>query len=126
MSPTDLAVGVGAGVVGFGIIWGLFNLVRQQRAPPLEMFKAESRAPDAGRSRLSVADLGRQWQRILGVSAQATLAEIEAGYQARLADCERIRFSPTASASEKQAAESRRADVTEAYEFIRHTKDCTP
>ena len=54
MNITDLGVAAIAGIAGFGIIWGLFALIRQQRAAPLEMFKTEPKAPVAGGARLSV------------------------------------------------------------------------
>lgn len=122
MSITDLGVAVGAGIVGFGIIWGLFNLVRQQRAPPLDVYKTDT-SPRIERSgKLSVADLGARWSSILGVPAAAGSAEIEAAYHARLAECDGIRFSSSASAADKQAAEIRRAQISDAYEFIRVAK----
>lgn len=68
---------------------------------------------------LSVSELGSTWHVILGVPAEATSAEIDAGYHARLAECDRIRFSPNATALDRQNAEARRAQVNEAFEFIR-------
>jgi hypothetical protein len=122
VSATDLAIGIAAAVVGFGIIWGLFGLIRQQRAAPVEMVKSEPSPPVVSRDRISLAELGRTWHVILGVSAEATAAEIEAGYHARLAECDQIRFSATASDAGKHSAETRRAHVNEAYEFIRQVR----
>jgi len=122
MNVTDLGVAVVAGVAGFGIIWGLFSLIRQQRAAPVEMFKPEPRAPVESRARLSLTELGSTWHVILGVSAQATPEEIEAGYHARLAECDRIRSAAGESAAARQAAETRRAQVGDAYEFIRQVR----
>jgi hypothetical protein len=122
MNPTDLAIAVVAAVLGFGLIWGIFGLIKLQRAPPVDMFKVDPRSSVEGRDKLSLVELGRTWHVILGVSAEATSAEIESGYHARLAECDRIRFSSTGSAVEKQDAETRRAQVNEAYEFIRQVK----
>jgi hypothetical protein len=122
MNATDLAVGLGAAVVGFGIIWGVFALIRQQRAPPVEMFNIEPKSSVDSRGRVNLAELGATWHVILGVHAGATSDEIEAAYHARLAECDRIRFSSSESAGEKQNAEVRRAQVNEAYEFIRSIK----
>lgn len=122
MNITDLAVAGGAGIVGFALIWGLFSLIRQQKAPPLDLFKNESGSSSEGRSRLSIAELGGGWHTILGVSPEATLPEIEAAYHARLAECDRIRFSSSGSVQEKQNAETRRAQIGDAYEFIRGAK----
>lgn len=119
MNATDLAVGVGAAVVGFGIIWGVFGLIRQQRAAPVEMFKVEPKSPLQNDARLNVAELGQTWQTILGVDVGASLPEIEVAYHARLAECDRVRFAPVASALERQIAEMRRAHINEAHEFIR-------
>lgn len=122
MSATDLAVGFSAAVVGFGIIWGVFGLIRQQKAAPLEMFKVEPKTSVGNRGKVSLAELGRTWHVTLGVDAAGTPDEIEAAYHARLAECDRIRFSPAESAVEKQNAEVRRTQVNEAYEFIRRIK----
>jgi hypothetical protein len=122
MRATDLAVALAAAVVGFGVIWGVFGLIRLLRTPPLEMFKVEPGSPVETPGRVSVAELGRTWHIILGVDSGAALEEIEAGYRAGLAECDRIRFSPTESALEKQNAEVRRAQLNEAYEFIRSIK----
>ena len=122
MSITDLSVAAIAGIVGFGIIWGLFALIRQQRAAPVEMFKTEPKPPVASGARLSVTELGRTWHVILGVPAEATPEEIEAGFHACLAECDRIRFAPGESAVAKQSAATRRAQVNEAYEFIRQVR----
>jgi hypothetical protein len=122
MNITDLGVAVVAGVVGFGVIWGLFSLIRQQRAAPVEMLEPEPKAPAESRARLSLAELGSSWHVILGVSAQASPDEIEAGYHARLAECDRIRFAANESAAARQDAETRRAQVCDAYEFIRQAR----
>src|SRR5262249_28819061 len=57
MSITDLGVAALAGIVGFGIIWGLFGLIRQQRAAPVELFKTEPKTPVESGARLSVTEL---------------------------------------------------------------------
>lgn len=124
MNATDLLVAGGAGLLGFGIIWGLFALVRQQKAPPLEIFKTQAGpdSPARGAAKLNLAELGQRWHQILGVTPAATPAEIEAGYRARLAECDRVRMSPDAGAPAKQGAEERRAQVNDAYEFIRQVR----
>jgi len=119
MNVPELAVAIGAAVVGFGVIWGLFGLIRQQRAAPVEMFKVASKPSGESPSKLSVSELGKTWHVVLGVDPGATSDEIEVAYHARLAAYDRTRFSSTASPSEKQDAESRRAQISEAYEFIR-------
>jgi hypothetical protein len=122
MSASDLAVAVGAGVIGFGIIWGLFNLVRQQKAPPVELLKSDSESRSEGDGKLSLAQLGRSWHTVLGVSEAASTSEIESAYHARLAECDGISFSSDAGTAEKQDAEVRRVQVSDAYEFIRSVK----
>src|SRR2546430_10144847 len=87
MNPTDLAIAAVAGVVGFGIIWGIFGLIKQRRAAAVDMFKVEPRSLVEGRDKLSLVELGRTWHVILGVSAEATSEEIESGYHARLGEC---------------------------------------
>lgn len=124
MNAIDLGIAAGAGLLGFGIIWGLFALVRQQKAPPLEIFKTETepRPPLQGTAKLNLAELGRSWHLILGVAPQAAAAEIEVAYRARLAECDRIRLSPEEAESAKASAETRRAQLNEAYEFIRQVR----
>jgi hypothetical protein len=114
MSGIELAIGIGAGLAGFGIVWWLFNVVRQQKAPPVDMGQIAPASSARSGGELSVADLGSTWHVILGVPAEATSAEIEAGYQARLAECDR--------ALDGQKAEARRVQVKEAFAFIRVIK----
>lgn len=122
MNATDLAVGFGAAVIGFGIIWGVFGLIRQQKAAPVEMFKDEQKMSSDSRGKVSLAELGRTWHVTLGVDVAATADEIEAAYHARLAECDRIWFSSPENAVEKQNAEIRRVQVNEAYDFIRSVR----
>lgn len=56
---------------------------------------------------------------ILQVDKTATAADIESPYHARLAGCDRVRFSTGHSAQEREEAELCRARVRVAYEFIR-------
>jgi curved DNA-binding protein CbpA len=86
------------------------------------MLKVEPRPPVDSGARVSLAELGKTWHVILGVDAGATSDEIEAAYHARLAECDRTRFSSAASSLEKQSAETQRGRVNEAYEFIRSIK----
>jgi hypothetical protein len=116
VNPSDLAVGLGAALAGFGLVWWLLTVLRQQKRPPLDIRVPPARG-DA--PRLSVSDLGSRWHTILGVSADASSADIEAAYHARLAACDRVRFAADETPLARQAAESTRAQVNEAYEFIR-------
>jgi hypothetical protein len=68
---------------------------------------------------LSAGAMETAWPTILQVDKSATAAEIEKAYHALLAECDRIRFSTWYSAQERQEAETRRAKVCAAYEFIR-------
>ncbi len=58
----------------------------------------------------------------MGVRESASAQEIEAAYHAGLAECDRIRFSPSESASAKSTADARRAQIVQAFEFIRPLK----
>jgi hypothetical protein len=119
MNSTDLLIGLGCGLAGFGAVWWLFSVIRQQRTPPVQMHSIATRIEPR---RISVAELGSTWHVILGVPAEATSAELEAAYHARLAECDRIRFSPNETSLDKETAEATRAQVNEAYEFIRQVK----
>ena len=119
MSVSDLLIGLGCGLAGFGVVWWLFSVVRQQKTPPMPMGPVAARIEPR---RISVAELGSTWHVILGVPAESTAVEIEAAYHARLAECDRIRFSPDETALSKQSAEAARARVSEAYEFIRQVQ----
>ena len=119
MGGSDLLIGLGCGLAGFGVVWWLFSVVRQQKTPPMPMGSSAARIEPR---RISVAELGSTWHVILGVPAEATSSEIEAAYHARLAECDRIRFSPDETALSKQTAEAARAAVSEAYEFIRQVR----
>jgi hypothetical protein len=119
MSGSDLLIGLGCGLAGFGVVWWLFSVARQQKTPPIPMGAVAARSES---SRISVAELGSTWHVILGVPAESTAVEIEAAYHARLAECDRIRFSANETALSKQTAEAARARVGEAYEFIRQVR----
>jgi hypothetical protein len=111
-------VAIIAGVAGFALVSWLLSLVRQQQAPPVAIEHSPA-ATSAGRGRLTLAALGAQWQQLLGVAPEATAAQIQAAYHARLAECDAARFAAGASEEEKAQALQRRADVEDAYEFIR-------
>jgi hypothetical protein len=119
MSVSDLLIATGCGLAGFGVVWWLFSVVRQQKTPPIPMDPGAARIEPR---RISVAELGNTWHVILGVPAEATAVEIEAAYHARLAEYDRIRFAPDETALSKQTAEAARARLTEAYEFIRQAR----
>lgn len=119
MRGTDLLIGLGCGLAGFGVVWWLFSVVRQQKTPPMPMGTVAARIEPR---RMSVAELGSTWHVILGVSAESTAVEIETAYHALLAECDRIRFSPNETALSKQSAEATHARVSEAYEFIRQAR----
>lgn len=114
----DWLVALLAAAVGFALVSWLLSLVRQQRAPPVAI---QPPAADAspGRGRLSLAALGDGWPAVLGVTREATAAQIEAAYHARVAECDSVRFTTGADDKEKEEARARRADVEDAYEFIR-------
>jgi len=111
---SDWLVALVAGIVGFALVSWLLSVIRQQRAPPVAI-----QSPAAERARLSLATLGAQWHRLPGVAPAATPAEIESAYHARLAECDRVRFGAETSDAHREEARRRRAQVEDAYEFIR-------
>ncbi len=66
--------------------------------------------------------MGRAWSSILGVPTDASGAQIEAAYHAKLAEYDRVRFDSNASPTNRQHAEQQRARVNQAYEFIRPSR----
>ena len=116
MNTSDLAVGLGAALAGFGVVWWLLTIVRQQKRPALEI---QVPPPRGDSQRLSVSELGSRWHTILGVSPDASSAEIDDAYHSRLAECDRVRFGADETPLARQTAESTRSQVNEAYEFIR-------
>ena len=120
MNTSDLAVGLAAALAGFGVVWWLLTVVRQQKRPALEI---QVPTPPGEAKRLSVSELGSRWHTILGVSPDAGSAEIEAAYHARLAECDRVRFAANETPLARQTAESTRSRVNEAYEFIRSARN---
>jgi hypothetical protein len=68
---------------------------------------------------LSLDEVARAWHTILGVSSDASGAEIERAYHAKLADCDRVRFTVDIPEATKRRAEEQRARVSQAFEFIR-------
>ena len=120
MNAADLAIGVGAGVAGFAIVWWLISVFRQQKAPPVVIGPAPPAAAPRGTGHdLSVAEPGGAWHLILGVPPQASPAEIEVAYQARMAECDRVRFSADQTEADRQRAETRRRRLNEAFDFAR-------
>ena len=117
MSLTDWTVLIVCGIGGWAIVSWIFGLVRQQKAPPIPMHLPA--ANEAPKRKLSVAELSERWHLILDVAPEAEAVEIERAYHERLAECDRVRFSSTASVEEKRAAAERRVEVSRAFEFIR-------
>lgn len=120
MDMTDwITVLVGA-LAGWALVSLVGHLVRQQRRPPVDMYGGLPAQPDTrSRDALSVAEISNSWYQILGVVEGATAKEIEDAYHQRIAECDRIRFSPTETSEEQKAAATRRLRVNQAYEFIR-------
>jgi hypothetical protein len=114
----DWLIAIVAGVAGFALVSWLLSLMRQQKAPPVPIQHSPV-ASSARRGRLSLAALGAEWHRLLGVAPGASAAEIQAAYHARLAECDAARFAAGASEEQKAQALQRRADAEDAYEFIR-------
>ena len=125
MILTDWIVVGGGALLGWGVVSWIINVVRQQRAPPVPMGTPGSRAPPPApesasepapaapsSGRISLAQLGGAWHEILGVSPDASLAQIEAAYRERVAECERAAAAEGANAAQ-------RARLDEAFEFIR-------
>ena len=77
---------------------------------------------DDGADLLSLDEIGRRWNAILGVPSDASGAVIEQAYHAKLAECDRVRFDSNASAASRRQAEQLRARVSQAYEFIRPSR----
>ncbi len=123
MSATEWVVVVGGALVGFGVVSWILTVMEQQKRPPVSMDTQTTlmRIPDAPQSR--AAGVNDNWHTILGVSAEATAAEIESAYHARLAECDRVLFDSKASVSDRQSAEARRTEVSSAFEFIRPLKN---
>ncbi|HEX4389676.1 MAG TPA: hypothetical protein VH109_13705 [Steroidobacteraceae bacterium] len=113
----DWLVALLAAGVGFALVSWLLSLARQQRAPPVAIQAPAGAA--SGRGRLSLAALGDGWPAVLGVTREATPEQIEAAYHARVAECDAVRFAGDAGDSAREEARARRADVEDAYEFIR-------
>jgi hypothetical protein len=109
-----IVIGGGA-AIGWGLVSWIIAMVRQQRAPPVPMGLETRSTPTAAAAphgRISLAELGRTWHVILGVREDASLAQIEAAYRERVAECERGAAAGAATA----AARSR---LDEALEFVR-------
>jgi hypothetical protein len=120
MDMTDWIVVVVGGLAGWGLVSLLAHLVRQQRRPPVDMYGGLPRQADpVARDTLSVAEIGNTWHRILGVPENASAKEIDEAYHLMIAECDRIRFSPTEPPEAQQLAALKRTRVNQAYEFIR-------
>jgi len=90
-------------------------------SPPRGPTPVPAAFADSVRNRrsLSLAEISARWSGILRVSENASAQEIEAAYHAAITECDRIRFSPNESPAAKSDAETRRAQITQAFEFIR-------
>jgi hypothetical protein len=120
MDMTDwITVLVGA-LAGWALVSLVGHLVRQQRRPPVDLYGGLPATADTGpRDTLSVGEISDSWHQILGVPESASAKEIEDAYHLRIAECDRIRFSPSESSEQQKAAATRRLRVNQAYEFIR-------
>lgn len=120
MDMTDWIVVVVGGLVGWGLVSLLAHLVRQQRRPPADLYGGLPKGPDpVVRDTLSVAEIGNTWHEILAVPESASAQEIDAAFHLRIAECDQIRFSPTATPEEQRVAVLKRSRTNTAYEFIR-------
>ena len=135
MSFSDLGILALCALVGWAVVSWIISVVQQQKRPPLDLTGGSSapREPLRGlpsptafsdngvrdMRALSLSEISARWSSILGVPESSSAQEIEAAYHASLAECDRIRFSPSESASAKSGAETRRAQITQAFEFIR-------
>jgi hypothetical protein len=108
----DWVVIGGGAAIGWGLVSWIISMVRQQRAPPVPM------GAEAPHGRISLAELGRSWHLILGVREDASLAQVEAAYRERVAECERGTASGAATATT-------RSRLDEALEFVRKLR-CQP
>jgi hypothetical protein len=62
-------------VLGWVIVSWIFNLVRQQKSPPIEMKKYAAGA--SAKRTLSFSELAERWHHVLNVPSEAGAAEIE-------------------------------------------------
>ena len=122
MNATELVAVIGSGLVGFGVVSWILTVIQQQKRPPLSMDTRTTPSRLLAAAEPLPGDVHDRCHTILGVSAEASAAEIESAYHARIAECDRVRFDSRASASDKQLAEARRAEVSNAFEFIRPLK----
>ena len=116
----DWIVVLVGGIIGWGLVSLVSHLIRQQKQQPVEMYGGVSTpsiptAPDAR----AEAKIDSSWHEILNVPEQASAREIEDAYHLKIADCDRIRFSTTESPEARRNAETRRAQVNDAYGYIR-------
>src|ERR1700760_2689902 len=112
MSATEWVVVVGGALVGFGVVSWILTVIEQQKRPPMSMDAQAAPMGLPAPSQSPPASVHDNWHTILGVPAEATAAEIEGAYHARIAECDRVRFDSKASASDKQLAEARRVEVS--------------
>ncbi len=117
----DWVVLIACALIGWGVVSWLMAVIRPQGTPdkepprgPLGLVNNEQ--PDASGAS---TDMETAWPAILEVDRNATAPEIESAYHRLLAECDRVRFSTWHSAQERQEAETRRAQICAAYEFIR-------
>jgi hypothetical protein len=120
MDKTDWIIVLVGGVVGWGLVSLIAKLAQQQRQPPVDLYGGLPRqAEPPARAVLSVAEIGNLWHKILNVPEDASAKEIEEAYHLRIAECDRIRFSPTETPDQQKMAAIKRTQVNQAYEFIR-------
>jgi preprotein translocase subunit Sec63 len=91
---------IACALIGWGLVSWLLTVIRPRDTP-------------------ATPDMEALWPALLEVDKSATTAEIESAYHSLLAECDRVRFSSSHSAQERQEAEARRTRVCAAYEFIR-------
>ena len=72
-----------------------------------------------GSTNLSVTFLSLKWHELLGVTQDASDAEIDAAYYAIIAEFDRLAFDRNATDEQKHAALGRRQGAAEAWQFIR-------
>lgn len=122
MTRLDWGIVLVGGIVGWTVVAWSITVIRQQKRPPLNT-SDELEQTSAPRSEsLGVVELASHWASILGTTKDASAEDIDTAYHARIAECDRIRFTPNVSSEDKQGAEQRRVQIEQAFEFIRPIK----
>jgi preprotein translocase subunit Sec63 len=121
MSGFDWLVVIVMAVVGWLIVSYVLKRLKpsqsvDDRPMPVPAERSTPRLPAPA----SPADIGaRPGLLSLEVSSDASATQIESAYHAKLAHCDRIRFAVDATPENTRLAEERRAQICQAYEFIR-------